>query len=158
MDGNTDRPGRCRVAPGRERTGAVRGRGPQPGRRDRSRLQERATDAAEQEARLRERVESLAAPERARLRTELSEAKASLAEVKAEHEAHRYFRIDHPEAALRRDYLHEQIAEAAWDLDLERQGRDGIAPEPGRHRQVAGIEWKTQSLAPERSSDLDLGL
>ncbi len=120
------------------------------GRRDRRRLQEQATEAAEREAKLRERFERVATPERVRLRTELSEAKASLVEVKSSTRPTATSGSTNPEAARRRDYLHEQIADAARDLDLDRQDLDGIAPGSGRHTQVAGIDWHSQVSAPDR--------
>ena len=36
---------------------------------------------------------------------------------------------EHPEALRRLDRLDQQIAVAAWELDVERQGLDGIRPE-----------------------------
>ena len=100
------------------------------GLRERHRLRQRAAKAAEQVGPLRERFEALAGPERARLKVELPEAKRNLADLQGRRNAYMRFQHEHPEALRRLDRLDEQIATAAWELDVERQGLDGIRPEP----------------------------
>jgi len=98
------------------------------GLRERHQLRRQAARAAEREAPLRDAFEHLAAPERARLRAELPEAKKELAELRGQYYGHLHFQIAHPEALRRLERLDNQIATAAWEMDVERQDLDGIAP------------------------------
>jgi hypothetical protein len=99
----------------------------------------------------------LAAPERARLQAELPEAKKLLADLEGRYYGHLHFGIAHPEALRRLERLDDQITAASWELDVERQGVDGIAPLPlpalGQER---GIERDGHVL--ERGMDLEIGL
>jgi hypothetical protein len=98
------------------------------------------------------------APEQARLTAELSEAKKSLAEVKAEHQAYRYFRLDHPEVARRLDHLGEQITEAVSDFGIERQDIHGTRPESGREELVAYADRRSQEVVLDGNPELALHL
>ena len=102
-------------------------------------------------------TEALAAPKRARLSAELPEAQRELDEINASRRAHRHFELAHPEALRRLDLLDDQIATAAWELDVERQGLDGIRPEPPRHHaHERGIGLEARGL--DRGLDLGIGL
>ena len=125
------------------------------GLRERHRLRQQAARAAEREGPLRDRFEALAAPERARLRAELPAAQRELEEINGSRRAYRHFELAHPEALRRLDFLDDQIATAAWELDVERQDLDGIRPEPPQYRTT------DRGLGPQaRSLDrgLDLGI
>ncbi|MDQ3980914.1 MAG: AAA family ATPase, partial [Actinomycetota bacterium] len=63
------------------------------GLRERQQLRRQAARAAEREGPLRDAFEHLAAPERARIRRELPEAKTLLADLEAQHFAHEHFRF-----------------------------------------------------------------
>jgi hypothetical protein len=125
------------------------------GMRERHRLRQRAAKAAEQLGPLRERFEALARPQRARLKVELPEAKRDLADLQGRHNAYARFRYEHPEALRRLDLLDEQIATAAWVLDVERQGLDGIHPEPP---QSSAQRWAAESGIRGVDRGLDLGI
>ncbi|MCA1695152.1 MAG: hypothetical protein LC749_10695, partial [Actinobacteria bacterium] len=101
------------------------------GLRDAHRLRKQSAQAAEREPQLRERFEALAAPERARLKRELPQAKKVLADLEGRRRARHHFEFEHPEALRRLDRLDAQIVDAAWDLDIERQGLDGPRRIPG---------------------------
>ncbi len=129
----------------RERSGSlVQAR--HAGLRERHRLRQRAAKAAEQEGPLRERFEALARPERARLKAELPEARKALADLQGRRNAYTRFQYEHPEALRRLGRLDEQIAVASWELDVGRQGLDGIRPERphplsrGMQRAIQGID------------------
>ena len=125
------------------------------GWRDAHRLRKQAAQAAEREPQLRQRFEALAAPERARLNRELPEAKKVLADLEGRRRASGHFEFEHPEALRRLDRLDGQIAAAAWDLDIERQGLDGVAPQArGADRQPPWLD----RIAPSRDRGVDLGL
>ena len=127
------------------------------GLRERHRLRRQAAQAAEREGPLRDRFEALAAPERARLKAELPVAQRELEEINASRRAHRHFELAHPEALRRLDLLDGQIATAAWELEVERQGLDGIRPEPPRqHAQERGFGLEARGL--DRGLDLGIGL
>jgi hypothetical protein len=98
------------------------------GLRERHQLRKQLDRAAEREGPLRDAFERLSAPERARVRAELPEAKQALAELEGQSIAHDHFRYAHPEAMRRLERLDREIATAGWEMDLERQGLDGIAP------------------------------
>lgn len=49
-----------------------------------------------------------------------------LADLDGRRHARGHFEFEHPEALRRLGRLDEQIAAAAWDLDIERQGLDGV--------------------------------
>ena len=53
-----------------------------------------------------------------------------------QHIAHLRFERAHPEALRRLDSLDGQIAEAAYELGLDRQGLDGVAPMPPQQARV----------------------
>jgi conjugative relaxase-like TrwC/TraI family protein len=97
---------------------------------ERSQLRQQARRAAERQGPLREAFECLAAPERFRIRAELPKAERALADLDDQYYAHLHFTLAHPEALHRLERLDHQIATAAYDLDLHREGLDGIAPEP----------------------------
>ena len=71
--------------------------------------------------------------------------------------AHLLFSVRHPEALARLNRLDDQIATAAYDLDLERQGLDGVeARAPRLHHQFRGIEREAPGLELDRGMDLGL--
>ena len=125
------------------------------GLRERHRLRQRAAKAAERVGPLRERFEALAGPERARLKVELPEAKRNLADLQGRRNAYMRFQHEHPEALRRLDRLDEQIATAAWELDLERQELDGIRPEPP---QQSAQQWVIERGIRGMDRGLDLGI
>ncbi len=96
---------------------------------ERHQLRRQAALAAERELPLREAFERLAGPERARIGAELPGAEQRLAELEGQDVARLCFEIAHPEVPHRLQHLDRQIAAAAYDLTLERQSLDGIAPE-----------------------------
>jgi hypothetical protein len=111
--------------------------------------------AAEQEGPLRERFEALAGPQRARLKIELPEAKRNLADLQGRHNAYGRFQYEHPEALRRLERLDEQIATAAWELDVERQGLDGIRPEPP---ESSAQRWAAERGIRGMDRSMDLGI
>jgi hypothetical protein len=125
------------------------------GMRERHRLRQRAAKAAEQEGPLRERFEALAGPQRARLKIELPEAKRNLADLQGRHNAYGRFQYEHPEALRRLERLDEQIATAAWELDVERQGLDGIRPEPP---ESSAQRWAAERGIRGMDRSMDLGI
>ncbi|MGI8808971.1 MAG: hypothetical protein ACR2KK_14250 [Acidimicrobiales bacterium] len=63
--------------------------------------------------------------------------------------------FEHPEALRRLDRLDHQIADAARDLDIERQGLDGVTPQArAADRQAPWLD----RIAPTRDRGGDLGL
>jgi hypothetical protein len=109
----------------------------------------------------KERFDALAAPERARLNAEIPEAKKHLVDVEGRSEASRHFRDQHPEALRRLERLDNQIATSAYELDVERQGLDGVAPEPPQlHAQRWGMDRRFEREAPglELDRGMELGL
>ncbi|HUP99025.1 MAG TPA: hypothetical protein VM093_01050, partial [Aeromicrobium sp.] len=125
------------------------------GLRERHRLRQRAAKAAEQVRPLRERFEALAGPERARLNVELPEAKRNLADLLGRQNAYTRFQYEHPEALHRLERLDEQIATAAWELDVERQGLDGIRPE---RQQSSAQRWVAERGIGGMDRGIDLGI
>lgn len=84
-------------------------------------------------------------------------AQRQLEEIDGSRRAYRRFELAHPEALRRLDVLDHQIATAAWELDVERQGRDGIRPEPPRrHTHERGFGREPRDL--DRRLDLGIGL
>lgn len=127
------------------------------GPRERHRLRHQAARAAEREGPLRNRFEELAASQRERLTAELPVAQRQLEEINGSRRAYRHFEFAHPEAFRRLDRLDDQIAAMAWELDVERQGLDGIRPEPPRqhaHERSLGRE----ALGLGRALDLGIDL
>ena len=124
--------------------------------RERHCLRQHAARAAAREGRLRDRFEALAGPERARLRAELPEAQRQLQEIQGSRRAYAHFQHAHPEA-LRLDLLDDQIATAAWELDVERQGLDGIRLDPSRHH-AQGRGFGREARGLDRGLDLGIGL
>jgi hypothetical protein len=125
------------------------------GLREGHRLRQQAKRAAEQIGPLWERFEALAAPEQARLKVELPEAKKTLADLHRRNNAYKRFQYEHPEALRRLDRLDEQIATAAWELGLERQEIDGIRPEPP---QQSAQQWAIERGIRGMDRGLDLGI
>ncbi len=118
-----------------------------------------ADRAAEKIGPLRDDFEALAGPERARLRAELPEARKTLDELYGQYAGHSHFTVAHPEALRRLDRLDSLIATAAWDLDLERQDLDGIAPQrPQGPEQWLEQHAPTLDRGIERGIDLGIGL
>ena len=108
---------------------------------------------------LRDRFDALAAPERARLAEELPEAKKVLADLEGRYRGSLHFGIAHPEALRRLHRLDDQIATAAWELDVERQEIDGIVPVPPQlHPPARGIERGAPTMDRGLDRGLDLGL
>jgi hypothetical protein len=125
------------------------------GLRERHRLRQRAAKAAEQVGPRQERFQALAGPERARLKVELPEAKRNLADLQGRRNAYMRFQHEHPEALRRLDRLDELIATAAWELDVDRQGLDGIRPE--RQRSSAQ-RWVDERGIRGLDRSMDLGI
>lgn len=96
------------------------------GGRERRQLRRQADLAAVQVERLRVVFEEIAAVERVRLRSELPGARATAAELRGQHDAARRFTLAHPEAGNHLAHLDAQIRDAAYGLDVHRQGLDGI--------------------------------
>ncbi|MDQ2827341.1 MAG: AAA family ATPase, partial [Actinomycetota bacterium] len=129
------------------------------GWREAAALRRRAAKAAKVEPALRERFDALAAPQRARIEAELPEARRVLDEVEGRSSAHLLFSVRHPEARGRLDRLDDQIATAAYELDLERHGLDGVeAKEPRLHHQFRGLEREAPGLDRGMDLGMDLGL
>jgi hypothetical protein len=129
------------------------------GWRDAYGLRRLAKAAAEREGPLREQFQALAAPERTRLEGELPEAKKLLADLEGRFYGNLHFQIKHPEALRRLDGLDTQIAAVGYEMDVERQGLDGIpaqAPQPHQRWSGVGIEREAPGL--ERTIELDFGL
>jgi hypothetical protein len=125
------------------------------GLRERQQLRRQAARAAEREGPLRDAFEHLAAPERARIRRELPEAKKLLADLEAQYFAHEHFRFVHPEALRRLDRLDREIEAVAWELDVERQALDGIPP---AGRRAITVDRGLGLEGPALDYGLDLGL
>jgi conjugative relaxase-like TrwC/TraI family protein len=124
----------------RERDGSL-GQADHVGWREAHGLRKRSRAAAERVGPLRERFDALAAPERARLEAELPEAKTLLAELEGRYYGNLHFQIRHPEALRRLDHLDNQIATVGYELDLQRQGLDGIPAQPAPvHQPHPGLE------------------
>lgn len=64
------------------------------------------------------------------------------------------FRFDHPEAFRRLDRLDQEIAEAAYELDLDRLDLDGIAPTPPLP--ARRLQWEPARLEEAVDFGLDL--
>ncbi len=90
-------------------------------------------------------------PELARIRAELPEVKSLLAKLQDQSLAHLRSNLAHPEAFNRLDRLDREIAEAAYELDLNRIPLDGIVPTPPR---APGLE---RDVDFERGMDLGIG-
>ncbi len=127
-------------------------RAEQAGPRERHQLRKRAKGAAEREGPLRDAFERLAAPERARIEAELPEAKKLRDELEGRHHGRLHFEAAHPEALRRLELLERQIKTAAYDMDVERQSLDGIAP------QRPNVPQPHRGLARERVLDRSIGL
>jgi hypothetical protein len=125
------------------------------GWRERPGLLRRADRAAEHEGPLREAFEHLAGPERERLEAELPEAKKLREELWGRYAGHVHYEVAHPEALRRLDLLDIQISGATWELDFEREGLDGIAPQPPQLQQHGrGLERDIEIL--DRGIELEL--
>ena len=83
---------------------------------------------------------------------ELPEAKRLFSELEGQYNAHLHFTLTHPEALRRLDHLDREMAGAGYQLDLARQGIDGIVAQPPRPS--TGIERAGPVL--ERSLGLEL--
>ena len=125
------------------------------GWRERHRLIRRADRAEEREGPLRDAYERLAAPERTRLRAELAEAKELLADLDGRFYGNLHFQIRHPEALRRLERLDSQIAAVSRELDVERQGLDGIAPLP---LPSPKRDWEIERDGPFLERGIDLGI
>jgi hypothetical protein len=125
------------------------------GWRERHGLRRRAGRAAEREGPLREAFERLAGPERERLEAELPEAKKLYEEFCGRYAGHVHYTVAHPEALRRLDLLDIQIRSATWELDVEREGLDGIAPRPAQ-RAAPSRELERDIEVLDRGIDLEL--
>jgi hypothetical protein len=131
------------------------------GLRERHQLRKQAARAGERVGPLREAFEALAGPERARIRAELPEAKRHLAELEGQYYRHLHFQHVHPEALRRLERLDREIAGAAWEMDLDRQGLFGIIaqrlelaqPDRGLHRDARVLE---RTIELDRGFGLEL--
>jgi len=124
------------------------------GWREGRQLRQQAARAAEREGPLRETFDRLAGPERERIMGELPEAKELFAELDGQRRGYYHFRSAHPEALRRLEGLDHQIAAAAWELGIERQDLDGIAPE---RPQLARHGWGIEREGPVLERGIDLG-
>ena len=126
------------------------------GLRERHQLHRQAAKAARRAGPLRDSFESLAGPERARIRAELPEAKKQLGELEAQREAASKFHSAHPEALHRLMRLGREIDDAAFDMDLQRQPLDGIDP---RRPELPQLDDRFQrhERVLERTIELDRG-
>jgi hypothetical protein len=97
----------------------------------------------------------LAGPERARLKVALPEAKKTLADLQGQRNAYMRFQHEHPEAFRRLDRLDDQIATAAWELGVERQGLDGVRPEP---QQSSAQRWADARVIRGLDRGMDVGI
>jgi conjugative relaxase-like TrwC/TraI family protein len=127
------------------------------GLRERHQLHRQATKAAKREGPLRDAFEALAAPERARIRAELPEARKELGLLEAQRDAASKFHSAHPEALHRLMRLGREIDDAAYDMDLAREPLDGIAP---ARLELAQTAWapEPEVRVLERDIGLELGL
>ena len=94
--------------------------------------------------------------ERDRIRAELPEAERKLAELAGQRDASANFSRAHPEALPRLIQLDRDIDAAAYDMDVEREPLDGIAP----HRpEVPQLDRRFQrdDRVLERTIELDRG-
>jgi hypothetical protein len=140
----------------RERDGSL-GQADHAGWREAHGLRKLSRAAAERVGPLKERFDALAAPERARLEAELPEAKKLLAELEGRYYGNLHFQIKHPEALRRLDHLDNQIATVGYELDLQRQGLDGIPAKPAPlHKPHPGMGLEAPGL--ERTIERDFGL
>ncbi len=126
------------------------------GLREGHQLRRRAAKARRSEGPLRDAFNALAAPERDRIRAELPEAEKELAALKGRRDAAANFHRDHPEALRRLRSLDREIDGAAYDMDLERQPLDGIAP---RRPELPQLDHRIQrhDQVLERTIELDRG-
>jgi conjugative relaxase-like TrwC/TraI family protein len=125
------------------------------GWRERHRLIRRADRAEGREGPLRDAYERLAAPERTRLGAELAEAKELLADLDGRFYGNLHFQIRHPEALRRLERLDSQIAAVSRELDVERQGLDGMAPLP---LPSPKRDWGIERDGPVLERGIDLGI
>ncbi len=84
----------------------------------------------------------------------MPEAKRNLADLQGRRNAYMRFQYEHPEALRRLDLLDEQIATAAWELDVERR-LDGIRPEPP---QQSAQQWVIERGIRGVDRGMDLGI
>ena len=124
--------------------------------RERHQLHRQAAKALKRERPLRNAFNALAGPERDRIRAELPEAERKLAELAGQRDALANFSRAHPEALPRLIQLDRDIDAAAYDMDVEREPLDGIAP----HRpEVPQLDRRFQrdDRVLERTIELDRG-
>jgi conjugative relaxase-like TrwC/TraI family protein len=118
------------------------------GWRERHQLRRQAARAVERAGPLKEAFETLAGAERSRIHAELPAARKLAAELQGQYAGHLHFQIKHPEALRRLERLDQEIASAAWEMDVGRQDLDGIPPRPpevpqpsrGLHREAPVLE------------------
>jgi len=106
---------------------------------------------------MRDAFESLAGPERDRIRIELPEAKKKLAEIEGQRDASANFNRAHPEALPRLLQLDRDIDAAAYDMDMEREPLDGIAPHRPELPQL-DRRFQRDDRVLERTIELDRGI
>jgi len=129
----------------------------QAGVRERHQLRRQAAKAAKREGPLRDAFEALATPERDRILAELPDARKQLAELGARRDAHEQFHGAHPEALRRLLRLDSEIHDAAYELEVEREPLDGIAPHrPEVNQWLRAPERDVPEL--ERGIELEIGL
>jgi len=127
------------------------------GLRERHQLRRQAARAAKREGPLRDAFDTVAAPERHRILAELPEARKQLAELGARRDAHEQFHGAHPEALRRLLRLDSEIKDGAYELDVEREPLDGIAPHRPEVKQwLRAPERDVPEL--ERGIELEIGL
>jgi hypothetical protein len=112
------------------------------GWRERHQLRRQAAKAVERAGPLKEAFETLASAERSRIHAELPEARKLAAELQGQYAGHLHFQIKHPEALRRLERLDQEIASAAWEMDVGRQDLDGIPPR--RPRCPSPVEGSTE--------------
>jgi hypothetical protein len=120
-------------------------------------LRRQAKAAAEREGPLREQFQALAAPARTRLETELPEAKKP--DLEGRFYGNLHFQIKHPEALRRLDGLDTQIATVGYEMDVERQGLDGIPAQPPQlHQRWSGLGFEREAPGLEPTIERGFGL
>jgi hypothetical protein len=129
------------------------------GLRERHRLLRQADRAAGRERPLWERYEALAAPAREQIRAELPPAQERLADLEARYQASLHFGAD-AKTWSGQFALDRQIEDSAYDLDLDCQDIDAIAPLVATPAYVPAQEWSRgpEPKAPELEHGIELDL
>jgi len=129
------------------------------GLRERHQLHRLAAKAAKREGPLRDAFERLSAPEKGAIRAELRKAKKLLAELEGERRNVDRFTDAHPEYLPRLMQLDREISGAAYEMDVERERLDGIAPQrPDWQQPNSVIDRVIEQRGPVIERDFGLEL